>query len=56
MADFKFSALEKKWINEAKTYKRTIVLPEASMSDEIVAAGVYLAQNNICDIKGCELY
>lgn len=50
MAEFRFSALEKKWINEAKTLKRTIVLPEASMSDEIVEAGIYLAKNNICGI------
>ena len=50
MADFKFSTLEKDWLKEAKGLNKTIVLPEASMSEDIVKAGIYLAKNNICDI------
>lgn len=50
MADFKFSALEKNWLKDAKGLNKTIVLPEASFSEDIVQAGIYLAKNNICNV------
>lgn len=50
MVNYEFSAQEIKWLNLAKKCKSTIVLPEAYMSDKIVEAGLYVAENKICDI------
>lgn len=50
MEKYDFSTLEKHWLSSAKKLKSTIVLPEASMSEKIVEAGLYCAQNKICDV------
>jgi len=44
------STLEKVWITKAKKTNRTIVLPEAEFSKRVFNAGLYCANEGICNI------
>lgn len=45
-----FSKIEKDWIKKATKLNKTIVLPEARISERVLKAGLYCAENNIANI------
>ena len=45
-----FSKIEKDWIKKAVKLDKTIVLPEARISDRVLQAGMYCADNNIAKV------